>query len=1245
MRRLAIVLFALSCSAFTPNFALAAVFLVGSGDGCTHTNLDSAISAAAASPGLDRILLSRTMEYRNISSELVNQEVEIIGGLFDCLGTLPAGETTLDGAGGPHQSVLRIRGNSTVTLSRLRIQNGDATAQASGGAIDFKASGSLTLDYVRLTQNSAGQGGGIAFRGEGRGAVLTLLDGNVIDFNTATHNGGGIALSGRATMKMAGTATKIFSNHALGPTPAPGHAPLNGYGGGIFIESPASADIGAAADNDGTVLFDNVARNGGGIAVLGNDSGHANRVRLYSAHAQFPLRIRGNQAHEKGGAVYARATSGSLGFSRPGVCLLDTSLVGNTAQYGAAVYIERASSTAGEDSPYFSINACPKPEHAATCPRGRSCSEIESNWQTTALAPMMHGSVIEVELSKPTNAAAVVLNGFVARSNSGRSLLRFHGSAANASRIQNALIYHNTLDQFVVEAPENATLVNQSTIASNPMNPGAQFLLQLHQPNASTAGLSKVTNSILYAGVAGTMSAIELSGAAQLFEVAHVFTDLNLSVTGATTRYLSREDPAFLDAARGDFRLLPNSPAIDYAPAYGDGLDTDVYGMGRIVDLPKRNISGARDVGAHEQTAAQLPNPSEIVRIEGSDADSKRRLIEALQAGGKHILLASNVDIDLSDQGTIGVARGTIVEGTRSGVDLGARLFTTQRPVPQLLINCTDEIRREDVKLRGFRLIGPHFHSASGDSNTERAIMVDSCSGVEISNMEIAGWSGQAIYIVDYFNKLNDNNAVHVHHNFLHHNQHVGDNGYGVVTRFGARALIEKNVFDFNRHAIAASGKNGPYGEDKDSPLNGTGYVALNNLVLVGGGYHGGVFGTDLDEYTHQFDVHGTDNCYPNPFGNTLTCGQAGHSFVMRSNAFQYVSDYAIKVRGDPTEAAIVEDNVFALDEDDAIKQNSYPVSAPGNPIRISGNKYDVATPGKLGVCDFDADGKDDLFMATGANWWYSSAGQSHWIFLKTANERLHQLGLGDFDGDKKCDVVAGGTPYPLQIAHGGTGDWKVLVDRSGVELVDPFDRLAFGDFNGDGRTDIFYRGNEGQWQIISPGTAGAPGAYDWTPIQSSSYPLSALRFGDFNNDGITDVIVNLEQGWSVSFGGQTSWQPLNAMLHDDLKSVLIGDIDHNGLDDIVRFRVFNLPDAKYEGIWEVSFDGRSKWTRVHSFLAQPEPGTGHVYPPSYKVSALGRFRGAEGGVELLAADWSDRIGKRFSTGGGRFEVYGRYAY
>ena len=59
-----------------------------------------------------------------------------------------------------------------------------------------------------------------------------------------------------------------------------------------------------------------------------------------------------------------------------------------------------------------------------------------------------------------------------------------------------------------------------------------------------------------------------------------------------------------------------------------------------------------------------------------------------------------------------------------------------------------------------------------------------------------------------------------------------------------------------------------------------------------------------------------------------------------------------------------------------------------------------------LGTGDFDGDGRQDLFMATGAAWYYRPAGTLDWQFLSDSTHTLDQITLQDVDGDGRTDAV-----------------------------------------------------------------------------------------------------------------------------------------------------------------------------------------------------------------------------------------------
>lgn len=538
----------------------------------------------------------------------------------------------------------------------------------------------------------------------------------------------------------------------------------------------------------------------------------------------------------------------------------------------------------------------------------------------------------------------------------------------------------------------------------------------------------------------------------------------------------------------------------------------------------------------------------------------------------------------------------------------------------------------DGVRISGFRLFGPSF----GQQSTEEiGVHVYRCLDIEISNMEIAGWGGAGVAIIDDpaqgpgqepntnlpGDRIGRPEQVRIFNNYIHHNQHPSEvdyswydlsltvliydlifsrhaAGYGVDIGHGAWALITENLFDFNRHAIAASGDTG-------------GYNARGNLVLKGGGYHYGGF------HTHQFDIHGMGD---NGFG-----GQAAVQTWYSQNAFQYRRGNAIKIRGRPHLAAYIFDNIFphaGLEDDwgdDAVH-----LATSQNVFIGPGNVIDSDTYGKYGVCDFDGDGIDDLFLPTGVSWWFSSGGEFPWSFLSTRRHGLKQVRLGYFDNDQRCDVLAEQNGR-WEISSGGRGRWYSIGSFGA-----PLSEVAFGQFDPKIRdqrpgvtrrtTHALQRAPNGQW-YVTPLTAP-----NWQPVQSSSKPMSQLRFGDFTGDGVTDVLALDNGHWAISESAIGQWRNLNQRLSDNVATVFIADLNHNNVDDIIRLQssVTSMSNVKLQ--WWVSDDGTSDWRplKSHNF---PIP-VGQMNIPLFGLA--GRFGSAPGAGVLTGDFW--RIGQFYSA-------------
>ena len=248
-----------------------------------------------------------------------------------------------------------------------------------------------------------------------------------------------------------------------------------------------------------------------------------------------------------------------------------------------------------------------------------------------------------------------------------------------------------------------------------------------------------------------------------------------------------------------------------------------------------------------------------VVDIQDDTDESRKLLIQAVGTPETTVRLAPNLDMDMSGLANVYVANDVVItsdhdvtpignpgivdtaisslggvglpapavqEGARTsarllppgfgnrptvssriGLSLGPRLHTSTRPKPLFLVDCRslDPSVDANVHFSGFRLEGPHQDSEEGDHNLERGITVRSCVGVEISNMELSGWSGAAIRVEDSSGyQATQPDAVRIHENYIHHNQHIGGYGYGVDIAPGGHALIDRNVFDFNRHAITS---------------------------------------------------------------------------------------------------------------------------------------------------------------------------------------------------------------------------------------------------------------------------------------------------------------------------------------------------------------------------------------------------------------------------------------------------------
>ena len=573
----------------------------------------------------------------------------------------------------------------------------------------------------------------------------------------------------------------------------------------------------------------------------------------------------------------------------------------------------------------------------------------------------------------------------------------------------------------------------------------------------------------------------------------------------------------------------------------------------------------------------------------------------ALQASswGTVIEIGSNaiipLDGDVLGNFPVQVKAGVTIRGDRRGTKLGPELTLDSYPSRNAI-----EIVGNYARITGLRVRGP---SRTKDQRPySNGIYVDD-SLVRwpiVDHNDMSGWTEAAVH-VNYYSSYNPDTDLHcdpsqplrprtvrIVRNFLHHNP-ADELGYGVTIHSNGFADILGNTFLYNRHAIAGDG------------IRGTGYRALYNLVL-----------SDAPEYgtwgvtEHDFDMHGSDD------GDHVG-GIAGSDVEIARNTFLGtdpggpMSGATTRFAASPAAIHQFRNNVTRQGQSDAIHWygQSSPTAPPPLWLTIANNRFNASNPtDRLGVGDFDGDGRQDLFLATGAAWYYAPAGMAEWRYLNAQPIAFADLLFGDVDGDGRTDVVTkqDGNWY---VSWAGASKREKINESDGV-----IGDFALGDFNGDRRADIFYTDGT-QWLISDGATApfyplGAP----------SPYRLADLRLGDFNGDGRTDVFAVIGENWFVRYSGNSFWSLLGPALTTSVANLLIADFDGNGRSDVALSNSSN---------WKVSVDGIGPWTPLRSSNTITLAN----------AAAIGRFRGTPGAdvlaweflpILVAASEYLDRV-------------------
>ncbi len=268
-----------------------------------------------------------------------------------------------------------------------------------------------------------------------------------------------------------------------------------------------------------------------------------------------------------------------------------------------------------------------------------------------------------------------------------------------------------------------------------------------------------------------------------------------------------------------------------------------------------------------------------------NDLDALLNALSIAKAG-EIVFIPEETEIDLTariyiEQLVLEVPEGVTLAGDRGYKGSKGALLTSDALKTLVMIHAAGP----NVRITGLRIRGPnskpylaHHHRAFDKDGAGHEYyykfpvsdgIITEYSETEVDNCEISAFAHAGIYLMN-------GEGHHIHHNYIHHCQYNGL-GYGVSHNM-ASSLIEFNLFNWNRHSIAATGR------------PGCSYVARNNLV--------GAF-----SLSHCFDMHGGAD---RKDGTDI----AGTSIEIYNNTF-LAPETSVVIRGTPQEKCEIYHNWF----------------------------------------------------------------------------------------------------------------------------------------------------------------------------------------------------------------------------------------------------------------------------------------------------------------------------------------------
>lgn len=222
---------------------------------------------------------------------------------------------------------------------------------------------------------------------------------------------------------------------------------------------------------------------------------------------------------------------------------------------------------------------------------------------------------------------------------------------------------------------------------------------------------------------------------------------------------------------------------------------------------------------------------------------------------------------------------------------------------------------------------------------------------------------------------------------------------------------------------------------------------------------------------------------------------------------------------------------------------SSYATTASGPVGPVSG---DFNKDGSLDVAYAQSDGRLSILLNNGDGTFKAP------VTYLTGGGVYYDLVVDDFNGDGNLDLATGNTLVKVFYGNGDGTFLDAVTFDEGSPGIEQSRAIKTGDFNGDGIRDIVVS----NWNTNTVGVLlgnGGNGGFRAAVTFSTVSNANDVAVGDLNGDGVDDIGVGTFSGGHILFSNGDGTFRAPVSIHDSAqRSVEFGDFNRDGKLDVV---------------------------------------------------------------------------------------------